>query len=213
MSEKPLTTFSLRPLEKADLDIITTWFQNVGDLALFDRTARIPLNSDQTEGSWKGVFTSGATHDKCWFVIESDTGDPVGLAGLEGISNVNRDAVVAIFVAKAARRLGVGIRATALLADFGFRQLGLNRLTSYYRADNNSSRDLVAKVGCQVEGTMRQAWFADGQYHDMVVVGVLQSDWLKHRKLLAQQLTGGAVVSFGTGGNGSLSWPPQDFDQ
>ncbi len=197
-------------MEKADLATIAPWFQDVEDLALFDRTSRIPLSQFQTEESWKDAFAPNGVGCKCWFVVESSAGKALGMTGLEAISTINRDAIVAMFMHKEARRLGVGIRATALVVDFAFRQLGLNRLTSYYRADNQSSKDLVAKIGCQVEGSMRQAWFADGQFHDMVVLGILKQDWMSHREGLARELSDDTIVTFGSNSPGAWSWPPQD---
>lgn len=198
--------FKLRPLEKADLEIVARWFQDVQDLALFDRTTRIPQNLRQTEHSWEGAVGISSREEKCWFVIENDDRDAVGVVGLESISPFNRDAVVPVFVEKSLRRQGVAVRAVALMLDFAFQQLGLNRITSYYRADNHGSRDLISRLGCQIEGTMRQAWFADGQFHDMVVVGMLQQDWAERRNVLAQELGRETVVSFGATG---MSWPPE----
>ena len=209
MSDNLSNKFRLRPMEKADLEVISHWFQDPEDVALFDRTSRVPLNQFQTEESWKAVFTAEGVGCKCWFVVENSSGEAVGLAGIESVSLVNRDAVVAMFVDKSARRIGVGIRATALVVDFAFRQLGLNRLTSYYRADNTSSRDLVARIGCQVEGTMREAWFADGQFHDMVVVGVLKGDWAKRRDALAAELSDDTQVSLGPNASAAWTWPPK----
>ncbi|WP_170763128.1 GNAT family N-acetyltransferase [Ruegeria lacuscaerulensis] len=197
-------------MEKADLEVVTPWFQDIEDLARFDRTSRIPFNLAQTEDVWSDAFSPSGSKCKCWFVIESDSGQVLGLAGLEAISPVNRDAVIAMFVEKSARRLGLAIRATALVVDFAFRQLGLNRLTSYYRSDNHISRDLVARIGCQVEGTMRQAWYADGQYHDMLVVGVLREDWMARRLSLANELCPNTIVTFGSSKSAIWSWPPQN---
>ncbi|EEE36060.1 putative acetyltransferase [Rhodobacteraceae bacterium KLH11] len=194
-------------MEKADLGVIAHWFQDVHDLALFDRTTRIPMNLTQIEQSWSDVIGgAGNDHTRCWFIIENSDSDAVGMIGLEAISTVNRDAVVPVFVDKSIRRHGVAVRAVALMLDFAFRQLGLNRITSYYRADNHSSRDLISRVGCKIEGTMRQAWFAEGQYHDMVVVGMLQQDWAERRQALARELGPETVVRFDSS---NWSWPPQ----
>ena len=209
MPDKPNSVFKLRPMEKADLEVVTPWFQDIEDLARFDRTCRIPFNLAQTEDVWGDVFNASGNNSKCWFVVESDSGQVLGMTGLEAISPINRDAVVAMFVDKSVRRSGLGIRTTALIVDFAFRQLGLNRLTSYYRADNHNSRDLVAKLGCQVEGTMRQAWYTDGRFHDMVVVGVLRQDWLARRNDLAKELGSETIVTFGSKASASWSWPPQ----
>ncbi|WP_170384517.1 GNAT family N-acetyltransferase [Ruegeria atlantica] len=209
LPEKPNSVFKLRPLEKADLEVITPWFQDIEDLARFDRTSRTPWNLSQTEEVWSDAFNTSSGNGKCWFVVESDKGKILGLIGLDAISPINRDAVVAMFVDKSARRLGIAIRAVALVVDFAFRQLGVNRVTSYYRNDNHISRDLVARLGCQVEGTMRQAWFADGKFHDMIVVGLLQKDWMERRAVLAKELCPETIVSFGSEGSTNWSWPPQ----
>ena len=146
--------------------------------------------------------------DKCWFAITSEPTGVAGIVGLERISPVNRDAVIALYVDHAIRRQGVGIRASALILDFAFRQLGLNRVTSYYRNDNASSRDLVSQAGFEVEGTMRQAWFSDGRFHDMIVVGILAKDWKMRRDALAEELGETTVIAFGDGRSVGSKWPP-----
>ncbi|KIC41038.1 MAG: GNAT family N-acetyltransferase [Ruegeria sp.] len=209
MSDAPQRRFRLRPLEAADFETVSQWFQDVQDLALFDRALRVPLNRAQTEEIWKDAVGGMQNVGKCWFVIETDQAKPVGLAGLEAISNTNRDAVIPLFVDKSVRRCGVGIRAAALTLDFAFRQLGLHRITSYYREDNHSTRDLVGQLGCKVEGTMRQAWFADAKYHNMVVVGLLQQEWMVRREELIKELSPETTVAFGDATSGDWCWPPR----
>lgn len=207
MADAPIRTFRLRPLEKADLASIQRWFQDVEDLALFDRTCRIPLNQSQIEDTWAEAI--GPSNNKmCWFAIETENGETIGLTGMDAISSINRDAVVPLFMDKSARRSGVGIRASALVLDFAFRQLGLNRVTSYCRADNQRSRDVVGSLGFQDEGVMRQAWFADGQFHDIVVVGLLQQEWMARRDVLARDLGAETVVTFGSDARTGWTWPP-----
>lgn len=209
MADKPNIVFTLRPLEKVDFEVIAPWFQDVEDLGRFDRTSRIPLSLAQTEDAWREVFSPSDGNAKCWFVVQSENGQILGLTGLDAISPINRDAIVAMFVEKSARRLGLAIRATALLADFAFRQLGLNRLTSYYRQDNHISRDLVERLGFKVEGNMREAWYTDGAFRDMVVVGLLKQDWTSRRFTLAKELSSETIVTFGSSECLRWSWPPQ----
>ncbi len=208
MSDTPKNQFTLRPLEKDDLATIATWFRDIDDLALFDRKSRIPLNNSQTAEIWNDAVCQSRDEGKCWFVVETASGQSVGLAGLDGISSINRDAVIPLFVDKSVRRHGVGIRTAALMLDLAFRQLGLNRVTSFYRADNSSTRDLVARLGFSVEGTMRQAWFADGQFRDMAVVGILKDDWFDRREALISELSTDTTVSLCPGPAPLWTWPP-----
>lgn len=210
MSVDPIKKFHLRPAEKTDSEIISRWFQDVVDLATFDRTSRIPLNQSQTEQAWIEAYGTPNDDKNCCFIIESEAHEALGMTGLDNISQVNRDAIVPLFIEKSFRRSGIGIRATSLILDFAFRQLGLNRVTSYYRADNMSSQKLLNRLGFHVEGTMRQAWFADGQFHDMLVVGILQSDWMGRRLELAKTLDPKTTVMFSSAASSEWSWPPRD---
>lgn len=209
MPDNTSNSYTLRPLEKPDLAAITQWFQDVGDLALFDRNSRVPYDMATCEKLWNMTDTPQDQDDKCWFTITSEAAGVAGIVGLEQISHVNRDAVIALFVDRAIRRQGLGIRASALVLDFGFRQLGLNRVTSYYRKDNAGSRDLTSQAGFEVEGTMRQAWFSDGKYHDMIVVGLLAENWNARRDALAHELGDETVIAFGDGTTSGSKWPPQ----
>ena len=74
--------------------------------------------------------------------------------------------------------------------------------------DNASSRDLVSQAGFEVEGTMRQAWFSDGRFHDMIVVGILAEDWKMRRDALAEELGETTVIAFGDGRSVGSKWPP-----
>jgi len=136
----------------------------------------------------------------------------VGIAGLESFSAVNGDAVVPLHVGKSVRQQGVGVRVLALVADIAFRQLRLNRLTSYIRAGNEVSHRISTRVGFQVEGCLRQAWFTDGRHVDMLVVGPLTDEWMARRTALSAELDGSPTVSFGHDASPSWSWPPKTAD-
>lgn len=210
MSNDTLKSFILRPTEKSDLSVLSYWFQDVTDLACFDRARRIPANNEQTELLWSDITGGSAKDENCWFTIESDAKEAVGLVGLDTISYCNRDAVMPLFVQKSIRRRGVGIRACALVLDLAFRQLGLNRVTSYVRADNLSSKNLLSQLGFQIEGTLRQAWFSEGQFHDMIAVGILLPDWMDRRRALARELHSETLVMLGPDASPEWSWPLRD---
>jgi len=209
MSDKTTISYSLRPLEKADLVFVARWFQDPGDLAVFDRGSRVPYDLPTCERHWNISGNTGDAGEKCWFAMISDAMEVIGIVGLERISYINRDAVVALYVDQSVRRKGIGIRASTMMLDFAFRQLGLNRVTSYYRADNTGSRDLTAQAGFEIEGRMRQAWFAEGAFHDMVVVGILAETWMARRDRLVKELGSETLIAFGDATTSRWTWPPR----
>ena len=212
MPDKPTSLFTLRPLEKADLEVVTQWFHDVADLASFDRASRIPLNLCATENAWGQAIDLVNENGKCWFAIVSGTNQIIGIIGLEGFASPNRDAVLPLFIDKSMRRNGIGLRATALVIDFAFRQLGLHRVTSYYRADNVRSGELTQQIGFEIEGRMRQAWFAEGQHFDMIVVGLLRDGWDERRDALAQEMSSETTVAFCDTVSSDWAWPPNMSD-
>jgi len=212
MPDKPTNLFILRPLEKADLETVARWFHDVADLACFDRSSRVPLNLCATENTWGQSINFARENSKCWFAIVSETKEIIGIIGLEGFASPNRDAVLPLFIDKSVRRNGIGLRATALVMDFAFRQLGLHRVTSYYREDNVRTEELTQQIGFKIEGRMRQAWFAEGQNFDMIVVGLLRDEWETRRETLAQELGSKTTVAFCDTESPEWIWPPNMSD-
>ena len=100
----------------------------------------------------------------------------------------------------------------ALVLDFAFRQIGLNRVTSYYRADNKHSQQMTSRAGFATEGRMREAWFAEGRHFDMVSVGLLLGDWNDRRQVLARELDASCSVGFRGGADSGWAWPPGPQD-
>ncbi|HUF87932.1 MAG TPA: GNAT family protein [Thermohalobaculum sp.] len=208
MTRSKRTIFFVRPLEMTDIPAVTQWFLDLDDLALFDRSMRVPLSRQAAEKSWAESLGNDDRSGKSWFAITCEQDIPIGIIGLESVSVVNGDAVVPMCIERAVRNKGVGIRALALVLDIAFRQLGLSRVTSYYRADNEASRALTGRAGFSEEGCVRQAWFSGGERHDMIVIGLLRQEWLERRKTLAQELEHDTVVTFGRDTSGRWSWPP-----
>jgi RimJ/RimL family protein N-acetyltransferase len=206
MADKPKSYF-MTPLEPTHLSTLSRWFSDLDDLALFDRAVRVPLAGDALRNSWFGQSEAGA-YDRHWFSVAGDDAVPVAMIGLEYLSFVNGDAIVPMFIDKAFRRQGLGVRCLSLVMEIAFRHFGLHRLTSYLRADNQASRMLTERVGFQQEGCMRQAWFADGQRRDILAVGILRQEWMERRTALADETDSRTVVTFGSSGSGRWSWPP-----
>ena len=210
MTNTQRDTYYVRPLENSDIPTISRWFVDLDDLSAFDRCMRIPLSLDASEKAWSDAVGNDVSTGKYWFAIDDKENQTIGIIGLESVSLINGDAVLPVCIAKTARNKGVGIRSAALMLDIAFLQLGLNRLTSYYRADNEVTRYLTERGGFRQEGCMRQAWFAGGQHVDMIIVGILRQEWRERRKALAEELNTKTVVTFGRHSSGTWAWPTVD---
>lgn len=208
MSDTTTGAFVMRPMENGDFAVISGWFLDLDDLSRFDRSTRMPLSPEALRKSWFGFTDDGGSGNRHWFSIADNANRPVGMVGFEHVCSLNRDAVVPMFIDRQFRGRGIGTRSLALAMDIGFDMLGLRRLTSYLREDNEPSRSLTGRLGFRQEGCIRQGWFSTGRHLDMLVVGILHEEWIERRNSLAQELDSRTVVSFGRNTSENWSWPP-----
>lgn len=63
------------------------------------------------------------------------------------------------------------------IVDFGFSELGLNRVEALVMVENGASSRLLRRLGFQEEGILRQQDFFKGQFHDMRLFALLAQDY------------------------------------
>ena len=182
-SDQPLE-LSLRPMCFEDISRVAQWFWNFEDTALFERALPIPISTQAVEESWRSALEFADPPRACWFIAEDAGGHAQGIAGLHCISYIHGDAVLPFFVAEPLRRRGLASAMAMVLLDLAFDQLRLHRVTTFYRADHRVSEKVLQRLGFSEEGRRRQGWFADGQRHDTIQVGILRSEWLEERAVI-----------------------------
>jgi ribosomal-protein-serine acetyltransferase len=69
------------------------------------------------------------------------------------------------------------------LVDYAFNELGLNRLEIRCATENTKSRAIPQRLGFKQEGTIRQAEWLYDHYVDLVVYGILASEWSDSSKV------------------------------
>lgn len=72
---------------------------------------------------------------------------------------------------------GYATEAAQTMVDFGFSQLGLQRITAVCLAENGGSARVLAKVGMQQEGRLRQNEYFKDQWWDSLLFGILAREW------------------------------------
>jgi RimJ/RimL family protein N-acetyltransferase len=73
--------------------------------------------------------------------------------------------------------LGYASEAANAILEFGFGDLGLNRISAKHLARNPSSGRVMEKIGMLLEGTARQDTMKWGKYEDLVSYAILREDW------------------------------------
>jgi RimJ/RimL family protein N-acetyltransferase len=110
-------------------------------------------------------------------VVDLDSEDLAGEASLWGVDAHNRTAHVGVAMLPAFRGRGLASDATRVLCDYAFVTLGLHRLQVETLVDNTPMIRAATTVGFRREGLLRRSSWAEGAFHDEVVLGLLSDEW------------------------------------
>jgi len=165
----------LRAMERADIPRMWEFAQDM-DLGLVTGAGGRPTPLATMEHIYEEKW-SGRGSDSVRWGIEAH-GLLIGGAELYNIAWLNRSAELGVWIGdRAYRRRGCGGEAMRLALNYAFKLLGLNRV-SYLAADGNDAAIHAYKsLGFQEEGRLRQALYRDGQYHDVLALGILREGW------------------------------------
>lgn len=124
---------------------------------------------------WFQRITQDPTR-KDW-IIEAN-GNDVGLVSLYRIDNTNRRCEWAYYIGSTdVRGMGIGKNVELNILEYVFTILGLNKLCCEVYASNEFVIGLHEKYGSCVEGKRRQHIWKNGEFHDIVEMGILKQEW------------------------------------
>ncbi|MCA9796788.1 MAG: GNAT family N-acetyltransferase [Candidatus Eremiobacteraeota bacterium] len=159
----------LAPLVEADLALLFEWI-NQRDLQLGNGAFR-PVSQSEHR-SWYEALPQ--RRDQVVFAVRQHSDDSLlGSCQLVNIDPLARNAELRIRLGRLPGR-GFGTEATRLLLDFAFGDLNLERVYLFVQEQNQAARRVYEKVGFEVEGRLRRHAFVDGQFRDILVMGVLR---------------------------------------
>ena len=112
------------------------------------------------------------------FVIQTNNGEAVGIATLTNIDWKNKRATHGIKIASGKNReAGIGTDTIMAITRYAFDELGLNRLDGSWFTDNLPSKNVYMKCGWKEEGVRRKYIYKNGTYKDLVMTGILATDY------------------------------------
>lgn len=109
-------------------------------------------------------------------------GDMAGTIGFNDINKANRIGVAGYWLGEKFQGKGIMTKAFKALIEYGFEELGLNRMEVRVAVENEKSRALPERLGFREEGRLRQAEWLYDHYVDHVIYGLLAEDWKRIRK-------------------------------
>lgn len=166
----------LRPVSENDVDDILGWVNDqdiVGNLAAFAGKA---LTRDEELAWVRKVLTS--SDERVFTALRASDGLYLGQVGLHQIywrSKVARAS--AIVCSREQMGKGYGSAALAALLDVAFHELALHKVWLMVFEKNERSRRTYQRLGFVEEGVLRDEYFHQGAWHNMVRMGLLAKEW------------------------------------
>jgi ribosomal-protein-serine acetyltransferase len=104
-------------------------------------------------------------------------GTIVGAIGCHPIDWANRHCSIGYWIDAAQQGRGIMTRCCAALLDHLFHELGLHRVTIQCGVGNSRSCAIPSRLGFLREGVLREAEWVNDRWVDLVVWGMLATDW------------------------------------
>jgi ribosomal-protein-serine acetyltransferase len=109
-------------------------------------------------------------------IFEKDSGKFFGGAGLNFFNRVHQMANLGYWVRTSAAGRGIATDATRLVAQFGFEQLGLQRIEIVAAVGNIASQRVAEKAGATREAVLRKRLLINGESQDAVLFSLVAED-------------------------------------
>lgn len=166
-----------RGLERSDLPQLQAW---VNDPAVRRGISTYLPMSMEREGLWFDEMLKRPAEEQP-FAVDRKQGRSwqlLGTCGLFDIDWISRKAEIGIMIGdKRQWNKGYGTEAMRLILKHGFETLNMHRLYLRVFSDNPNAIRTYEKAGFVLEGRLREAHFAEGEYKDDLLMSVLRGEW------------------------------------
>jgi RimJ/RimL family protein N-acetyltransferase len=163
-----------RLVEKEDLINRVEWINDlsVQETLHFD----YPTSFARTQKWFDTIVMDKTRVDFSIFLLESK--EYIGFCGLLNIDQMVKKAELYMTIGKRTYwGSGFGTEAYKLLTNYGFLELGLNRIYGCQNIDNHVAFHIKEKIGWKKEGTLRSDIYAHGKVYDRNVMAILREEW------------------------------------
>jgi RimJ/RimL family protein N-acetyltransferase len=175
------TRIILRPLEVQDALTIVPWFHDpeVNQFLPPDFCLKALMEETVIQHLYKRKPPSEIAFG---IILKVDKA-LVGVVGIDRIDWVSRSGRTSILIGvKKYWNRGLGTEAKTLLIEYGFLELNLHSLYAEVIASNERTVAACAKQGYRHCGRLRDAYYKNGRFLDMVLMDLVRDEWIQFRK-------------------------------
>ena len=104
-------------------------------------------------------------------------GKIIGGVGMHNRDLETKRAQIGYWISKEYEGMGIVSRCLIKFIDFLFEKIGLNKIEIHFLPANKRSAKVATSLGYKVEGIIRQSIMRNGMPEDIVITGLLKSEW------------------------------------
>lgn len=114
-----------------------------------------------------------------WGIAKKEDNNLIGHCGYFDIDRNNSIAEISYCLKSDSCGKGKMTEALDEMLKFGFYSYGLNRIVAKVMEDNISSIKVLVKLGFVKEGLLRESFYKNGEYHNLIIFSILESEYGK----------------------------------
>lgn len=166
----------LRSVRMSDCDSFLKWLNDpevISSLGFY-----LPV-TEMAEKKWIESYGQNKNSLEVMFVIETiEDPRPIGFCVINKINYKDRNAEFTIVIGESEKwSKGLGSEASKLIIGFAFNQLNLHRIYTGAYDFNQKSISMLKRLGFEEEGCQRQAVYKNGEYHNVILFGLLKEEF------------------------------------
>jgi len=167
----------LRPIRSSDMAQSIRW-RNDPEVRERALGYRFPV-TEAMERRWYDAVMDDQSRTRVVFAVEALDDDAlVGFIQLNRIDWISRTSYLGLVIGEKDRQgQGMGTDATSILLKYAFDCLNLRKVCLEVAAYNPGAIELYRRLGFRKEGALRAQVYLEGTCHDLVLMGLLASDF------------------------------------
>ncbi len=163
---------NLRAVEEKDLEQLRQW-RNHPEMMPY-HFSHLPV-SQIGQRRWYESCTSDTKN--VVLIVEDKEHTPIGYTLLKDIDHKNRSVEIGIHLDPAFQGRGYGKDAFLTLMRYCFQELNIHRICLQVFAFNEKAIRLYERLGFREEGRLRDAYFTQNRYYDIVLLSILENEF------------------------------------
>jgi RimJ/RimL family protein N-acetyltransferase len=160
----------LRALEASDLERSYRWMNDPQIVRTLKSRYPMPFH---TEAEWLERAVSQSANERHFAIERKDTRAHIGNASIHDIDSVSRRAGFGLFLGEPSSwNRGYGSDSVRTLVRFAFDEMNLRKLRINVFDYNDRAKHVLETIGFVTEGTLRDEFYREGEYHDIVIFSI-----------------------------------------